>query len=78
MNQDKILEELKELAANYFSIDPEFITSEATPSSLGMDSLDEIELLMQIEEKYDIEIPDGDAMLLDDFGKLVDYIITHA
>ncbi len=41
---------------------------------LGADSLDTVELIMKIEEEYDIEIPDEDAEKLTTVGKVIEYL----
>lgn len=52
-------------------IRPEFITDEALlREDLGIDSLDHVEIGMQIEEEFDIDIPDGDLWEADTVGKM--------
>ena len=41
---------------------------------LGADSLDTVELIMQFEEEFNIEIPDEDAETITTVGKAIDYI----
>ena len=51
------------------------MTSEANFSSdLGADSLDTVELVMAIEEKFAIEIPDEDAEKISNLSEVVDFI----
>ena len=42
---------------------------------LGMDSLDGVELIMAIEDKYGVEIPDEKAQSFKTFGEVVDYVV---
>jgi acyl carrier protein len=51
-----ILEHLIELLAEHAGVDPETMTSDTTFDSMGIDSLDTVEMLMELEEKFDIEI----------------------
>jgi acyl carrier protein len=44
---------------------------------LGADSLDSIEMIMEIEEMFDIDIPEDDADKIKTFGALVDYVANH-
>jgi acyl carrier protein len=45
---------------------------------LKADSLDQVELIMDIEERFGIKIPDEDAQSLGTVGDAVDYIVEHA
>jgi acyl carrier protein len=45
---------------------------------LGADSLDVVELVMALEEEFDIEIPDEDAEKIANVGEAVKYIESHA
>ena len=54
------------------------ITLEASfVDDLGADSLDTVELIMQLEEEFGIEIPDEDAENMTTVGMAVDYIDSH-
>ena len=44
---------------------------------LGADSLDAVELIMALEEKFDIEIPDEDAEKITTVGSAIEYIKAH-
>tara|TARA_B100001146_G_C16148025_1_gene419802 strand:+ start:960 stop:1193 length:234 start_codon:yes stop_codon:yes gene_type:complete len=44
---------------------------------LGADSLDIVELIMEFEEEFDLEIPDEDAETITTVGAAVDYINKH-
>ena len=53
--------------------------SEVTPEAsfiddLGADSLDTVELIMKLEEEFDIEIPDEEAETLTTVGRVIEYI----
>ena len=61
--------------AEQFETDPASITMETNlVDDLGADSLDVVELIMNLEEMYSITISDDDAMQLDTVGKIVDYL----
>ena len=56
---------------------------EVTPSAsfvddLGADSLDQVELVMALEEAFDLEIPDEDAEKIRTVQDAIDYIDKHA
>jgi acyl carrier protein len=54
------------------------VTTEASfVNDLGADSLDTVELVMALEEEFNIEIPDEEAEKLDTVGKAIEYINKH-
>lgn len=62
MTQEEIFDKVKDLVAKQLSIDVKEITPEASfLDDLGADSLDTVELIMALEEEFDVEIPDEDA-----------------
>lgn len=65
--QEKVAEQLG-IEADEVSLESSFI------DDLGADSLDIVELLMALEEEFDIEIPDEEAEKLSTVGDVVDYI----
>ena len=69
------LEELKEIVAEELNVSVDSLT-ESTKfiDDLGADSLDIVELVMALEEEFDIEIPDADAEKVVTVGDVVDYI----
>ncbi|MEB3248902.1 MAG: acyl carrier protein [Merismopediaceae bacterium] len=75
MNQD-IFEKVKAIVVDQLEIeDLEKIKPESNfANDLGADSLDVVELVMALEEEFDIEIPDEDAEGIDTVEKAVDYI----
>jgi len=68
-------DKVKEIIIDKLGIEESKITMEAKfIDDLGADSLDTVELIMQFEEEFGIEIPDDDAESLLSVGKAVDYI----
>jgi acyl carrier protein len=58
--------------------DPSSITADTTfKDDLDADSLDVVELVMKLEDEFNIEIPDEDAKSITKVGEAVDYIIKH-
>ena len=69
------LTRIKEIIIDKLGIEENKITLEARfIEDLGADSLDTVELIMQFEEEFDIEISDDDAEKLTTVGSSVDYI----
>ena len=69
------LEKIKEIIIDKLGSDVNKITLEAKfIDDLGADSLDTVELIMQFEEEFEIEIPDEDAEKILSVGHAVEYI----
>ena len=69
------LTRIKEIIIDKLGIEESKIITEARfIEDLGADSLDTVELIMQFEEEFDIEISDEDAENLNTVGSSVDYI----
>jgi len=68
-------DKVKEIIVDKLGVEDGKITMEAKfIDDLGADSLDTVELIMQFEEEFCIEIPDEDAEGLVSVGEAVDYI----
>ena len=68
-------DKVKEIIVDKLGVEDGKITMEAKfIDDLGADSLDTVELIMQFEEEFGIEIPDEDAESLLSVGNAVDYI----
>lgn len=70
-----MFEKIRARIAEQLSIDEEDITMESSfIDDLGADSLDIVELIMALEEEFDMEIPDEDAEKITTVGDVVEYI----
>ncbi len=56
---------------------PAEIRPESNFEELGIDSLDSIEILFQLEEEFDLEIPDEVAQGVDTVGEVIDALARH-
>jgi acyl carrier protein len=66
---------VKEVIIDKLGVEEDTIKSEAHfVNDLGADSLDTVELIMEFEEEFNIEIPDEDAENITTVGTAVDYI----
>ena len=73
-----MLEKIKEMIADSLGVDAGTITEESSfKDDLGADSLDLFELLMALEEEYDVEIPTEDLENIATVGDVVKYIESH-
>jgi len=69
---------VKEIIAEQLSVDgAELEASKSFINDLGADSLDIVELVMAMEEEFDIEIPDEDAEKIQTVGDAIKYISEH-
>lgn len=68
---------IKEVIVEQLGVDAERVRSEASfIDDLGADSLDIVELVMAMEEEFDIEIPDEEAEKLKTVNDVVSYLQT--
>lgn len=75
MDKTAIKEKVIEIIADKLGIEKETITPEAhVIDDLGADSLDVVEMVMALEEAFDIEIPDEDAEKIRTVQDIFDYI----
>jgi acyl carrier protein len=75
MNSEEVFEKVKGIIVNQLGVQESSVTLEASfIDDLGADSLDIVELVMALEEEFDMEIPDEDAEKVVTVGDVVDYI----
>ena len=75
MKLEEVQAKLKEIVMDRLNAEEEQIKPEASfVEDLGADSLDIVELIMGIEEEFDIEIPDEDAEKLTTVGEALNYV----
>ena len=69
---------VKEIIVEQLGVDASEVTPQASfVNDLGADSLDTVELVMALEEEFDIEIPDEEAEKIQSVAQAVDYIKAH-
>ena len=75
MSSEEIFDKVKEIIVEQLGVAENTVTMEASfIDDLGADSLDIVELIMALEEEFDLEIPDADAEKIVSVGDVVDYI----
>lgn len=73
------LEKVRELLCEQLDVDADDVTMETNIlDDLGADSLDVVDLVMNLEEAFDTEIPDDEIEELKTVGDVVHYIDEHA
>ena len=79
MNQEEIFEKVKKIIVEQLGVAETSVTMEASfIDDLGADSLDIVELIMALEEEFDMEIPDEDVEKIVSVSDVVDYIKDNA
>lgn len=74
----EIFEKVKEITVDQLGVSEDVVTMEASfIDDLEADSLDIVELMMALEEEFDIEIPDEDAEKITAVKDAVEYIKQH-
>ena len=73
------LQKISELIADKLGVEGSKVIPEAKfVEDLGADSLDTVELIMQLEDEFNIEIPDDEAEKLTTVGSVISYIEENA
>lgn len=76
---DDILQRIKDIIVEQLGVEEDAITLETHfQQDLEADSLDVVELIMAMEEEFDLEIPDEDAEKIETVGDAVEYIRENA
>ena len=74
-----IEERVKKIVAEQLGVKLEDVTNEASfVDDLGADSLDTVELVMALEEEFELEIPDEEAEKISTVQTAIDYVTAHS
>jgi acyl carrier protein len=76
--KDAVFSKLRAMLVEQLGVEEAEIRIDSTLEDLGADSLDMVEMVMAIEQEWDLEIPDEAAEMIKTVGDAVDYIVTHA
>lgn len=76
---DNLFEKVKEIVVEQLGVEEEEVSENSSfVDDLGADSLDLVELIMALEEEFDMEIPDEDAEKISTVGDAIKYIKENA
>ena len=74
----EVLDRVKKIVIDRLGVDESKVTLEASfKDDLGADSLDVVELVMELEDEFDMEISDEDAEKITTVGEVVKYIESN-
>ena len=74
-----VFEKVKAILSEQFDVEEDSITLESSiTDDLGADSLDVVDLLMSIEDEFEVEVPDSEVENIKTVGDLVKYIEDKA
>ena len=77
MERDEALGALREVAVEVLSVEPDAVTEAARfKEDLDADSLDLVELVMGLEERFDIQVPEEDLDGVNTVGQAVDMVLA--
>lgn len=77
MNKDEIFNEVKLIINDRLDIEKNEITLDKTLQDMKADSLDSVEVIMEVEKVFDIAIPDKDMEKFSNIQSIVDYVYNH-
>ena len=79
MAKEEIFDKLKELVVDQLGVEEDEVTMEASmQDDLGADSLDLVDLVMSVEEEFDVKVADEDLENIKTVGDIVNYIEDRA
>ena len=79
INREEALERVRSILVEQLGVDEEQVTEDASfQGDLDADSLDLVELIMELEDQFGVKISDEDAQKIATVGEAVDYVVSHS
>jgi acyl carrier protein len=79
VDRAEVVEELRAILVEQLGVDASEVTEASSfQEDLNADSLDLVELIMEMEDRFKLKIPDEDAEKISTVGEAVDYVVAHA
>ncbi|KAI3498389.1 hypothetical protein L2E82_14562 [Cichorium intybus] len=78
LEKTQVIDRILDIVKSFPKVDPSKVTPEVHfQKDLGLDSLDNVELIMAIEEEFKLEIPDKEADKIDSCALAIEYVYNH-
>jgi acyl carrier protein len=79
MTRDEALDRVRGILVEQLGVDEgQVVESASFQGDLDADSLDLVELIMELEDQFDMKISDEDAQKIETVGQAVDYVTSHS
>ena len=76
--REEVIDQVKQILIQQLGVDEAQVTPEAAfQEDLDADSLDLVELIMELEDQFGVKIPDEEAQKIKTVGQAADYIMAH-
>ncbi|OAY49469.1 acyl carrier protein 1, mitochondrial [Manihot esculenta] len=78
LSKEQVIERVLDVIKSFPKVDPSRVTPDVHfQKDLGLDSLDNVEIIMAIEEEFKLEIPDKEAVKIDSCNLAIEYVYNH-